>query len=565
MSNDISTYKQAKMHRKLFLVGVCLSFLFGNPIVIHASHSYIVSGGGLNKLVAGGVIGKPVKGANAKAEVNSNVAAECNTPCDRQSNVYNVRNFGAVGDGVHLDHTAINAAIDTCAAHGGGQVWVPAGRYLCGSIHLKSNIDLHIALGARIMGAPQSMKAYDLSETFEGTQYQDGGHTYFHNSLIWGEKLHHVSITGFGIIDGGDLTKQDKEKNVQIEGGSVGMGDKAIAMKLCRSVNIHDITILHGGHFAIILTGCDIVDISNVNIDTNRDGIDIDCCTFTTISNCKVNSPNDDGIVLKSSYALQRPVGCDNILITNCAVMGYKEGTYYDGTLIPGQAGWGCGRIKLGTESNGGFHNITISNCSFVYCCGLALEEVDQGEMNDIVVTNITMNHVRNYPIYITTGCRNRGPKECTNVSKGSNIQISNVTADDVDSFSGIQITGMKDYPLCNIRLSNIQINYRGGGTKEESLKEFPELGTIYPEPRKLGRCTAYSLYARHVEGLHLDHITFKAMTPDYRPSIIMDDVDGVDIDHVSVPVGKDLQANRFVNVRNIEISSSKSVKGSMK
>jgi polygalacturonase len=480
--------------------------------------------------------------------------------CGRAGNVYDVRNFGAVGNGVHLDHAAINAAIDTCAAQGGGQVLIPAGNYLCGSIRLKSNIDLHLSLGARIVGAPQSMKAYDEAEKFEGSQYQDGGHTYFHNSLIWGEHLQNVSITGLGVIDGGGLTKQDRESGTSILNGSIGLGDKTVALKLCRNVNIHDVTILHGGHFAIIITGCDIVDINNVNIDTNRDGIDIDCCKFTTVSNCKVNSPNDDAIVLKSSYALQKPVPCDNILITNCVVMGYKEGTYYDGTYIPNEVGWACGRIKLGTESNGGYHNITISNCSFIYSSGLALEEVDQGVMSNIVVSNIAMSHVHHYPIYITTGCRNRGPKEITSASKGCNIQISNMTADDVEPTCGIQITGMKDHPLSNIRLSNIQINYLGGGTKEEGFKEFKELNTSYPEPKSLGRCPAYALFARHVEGLHLDHITFKTVAPDYRPAIILNDVDNLDIDHVSVPTGKNLQSLKMSDVKNIEISSSKTL-----
>jgi polygalacturonase len=438
---------------------------------------------------------------------------------------------------------------------------VPAGRYLCGSIHLKSNIELHLDNGAYIIAAPQSMNAYDESEKFEGPQYQDGGHTFFHNSLLWGENLHHVSITGLGIIDGSGLTKKDRESGGRVLGGSIGNGDKAIALKLCRNVNIHDITILHGGHFAIIITGCDIVDINNVNIDTNRDGIDVDACTFTTISNCKVNSPNDDAIVLKSSYALQRPVGCDHILITNCSVMGYAEGSYYDGTLKPHDVGWGCGRIKLGTESNGGYHNITISNCTFTNCSGLALEEVDQGEMSNIVVTNIAMNHVRHYPIYITTGCRNRGPKECTDVSRASNIQISNITADNVDPMSGIQITGMKDSPLSNIRLSNIQINYLGGGTKEEGMQPFKELGTTYPEPRHLGRCPAYGIFARHIKGLYLDHITLRTSAPDYRPAIIMDDVDGAYIDHVEVPVGKGLESHRFVNSKHIEVDTSNFMK----
>lgn len=471
--------------------------------------------------------------------------------------VYNVKDYGAKGNGIQLDNAAINRTIDSCAAHGGGQVVVPAGTYLCGSIRLKSNIDLHIMAGAKIKGAPESMDAYDKPESFDGVEYQDGGHTYFHNSLIWGEKISNVSITGQGLIDGSGLTKKDTEKAGVVKGGSIGTGDKSIALKLCRDVLIRDITICHGGHFGIIITGCDLVNIDNVTIDTNRDGIDIDCCRFTTVSNCKVNTPHDDAIVLKSSYALKKYVACDHILIDNCIVTGYKEGTFLDGSYIPEEVGWVCGRIKLGTESNGGYRNITISNCTCIYSSGLALEEVDQGKMENIVVSNISMSHVHHYPIYITTGCRNRGPKECKDVSSARDIQISNVTIDDADSLSGIQITGMKAYPLKNIRLSNIQIRYRGGGNLSDGQKKLKELEQDYPEPRFLGRCPSYGLFARHVEGLDLSHITFLTDKPDYRPAIILDDVKDANVDNVTAPEIKDVPIKRYNGVTNLKVTDS--------
>ena len=202
------------------------------------------------------------------------------------SGVYDVRDYGAKGNGVTLDHVAINKAIEAATADGGGQVVLSAGTYLCGSIRLKSNVDLHLMAGAKILAAPASMKAYDESESFGGfPEYQDGGHTYFHNSLIWAEGQQNVSITGQGMIDGEGLTKRDTEKAGNVQGGSIGTGDKAIALKLCRNVTIRDITIYRGGHFAIIATGCDIGTIDNVTIDTNRDGIDIDCCKYFTVSN----------------------------------------------------------------------------------------------------------------------------------------------------------------------------------------------------------------------------------------------------------------------------------------
>ena len=437
---------------------------------------------------------------------------------------YNVCDFGAKGDGKTLDHLAINKAIDHCVANGGGKVVVPAGTYLCGSIHLKSHVNLHLEAGAKILAAPAALKAYDESEVFGAPEYQDGGHTYFHNSLIWAERQTDISITGQGMIDGEGLTRHDTEQAGNVQGGSIGTGDKAIALKQCRQVTIRDITIFRGGHFAIIVTGCEIGTIDNVVIDTNRDGIDIDCCKYFTVSNTKVNTPNDDAIVLKSSYALKKPVYCEHILITNCIVTGYKLGTFLDGSYVPEKVNWVCGRIKLGTESNGGYRNITISNCTCMWSSGLAFEEVDQGRMENITVTNIAMEHVHHYPIYITTGCRNRGPKGRTDVSYGGNISISHVFATDADSLAGIIVTGMKDYPLRNISLSDIYVEYRGGGKRVET--PYREQGTNYPEPRWAGPTPAYGLYARHVDGLRLRDVRFALQRPDERPDIIFEDVD---------------------------------------
>ena len=457
--------------------------------------------------------------------------------------VYNVRDYGAKGDGKALDSPAINAAIEAAVSNGGGQVLLPAGTYLSGSIRLKSNIDLHLAAGAKILAAPASMKAYDKSESFGGfPEYQDGGHTYFHNSLIWAEGQTNVSITGHGMIDGEGLTKKDTEKAGIVQGGSIGTGDKAVALKLCRQVTIRDITIYRGGHFAIIMTGCDLSTIDNVTIDTNRDGFDIDCCKYMTITNCKINTPSDDALVLKSSYALKKPVMTEHIAVSNCNITGYKCGTLLDGTYVPEPVGWVCGRFKLGTESNGGYRNISLTNSTFAYSSGLAFEEVDQGKMENIVVSNITMSHVHHYPIYITTGCRNRGPKEVEQPSTARDIQISNLIADDCDSLCSIIVTGMPGVPIENVWLSNIRLYFKGGGTKDLVKKEYREQGSNYPEPKFAGWTPAYGLYARHVKGLHVSDLTFRYERPDYRPAVVLDDVKDVTVRNLDAPTEKGIK-----------------------
>ncbi len=467
----------------------------------------------------------------------------------------NVRDFGAVGDGKTLDSPAIDKAIEACVRAGGGTVVVPAGTYLSGTIHLRSNLNLFLDAGAAIIGAPQEMKAYDPPEEFAGKAYQDGGHTWFHNSLMWGEDLTDISITGTGKIDGGGLTRKDKE----VGEGSIGLGDKAIALKRCRQVVIRDITIFHGGHFAIIVTGCTMVAIDNVVIDTGRDGINIDCCQSVVVSNCRINAPNDDALCPKSSFALGKRVITENVTITNCQVSGYEEGTLLDGTMKPSRVK--NGRIKFGTESNGGFRNITISNCTFRECRGLALEEVDGGILENITISNITMMNVDDYPIYVTLGRRNRGP-DSTTIGIVRNIFLSNIIATGVDSMSGIHITGLPGFPVENVRLRNISLSFTGGGTKEDAGRIPPELDKGYPEPRKIGITPAYGLFARHVKGLELNDVRLEYERTDLRPPVVCVDVDGLDIDNLKAKVAAGVTAARFDDVRGVVIRNSPVLEG---
>src|SRR6266702_337667 len=356
------------------------------------------------------------------------------------SPIYNVKTFGATGDGKQLDTEAINKAIDAAAAAGGGTVFFPAGNYLSVSIRLKSNITLYLDQGATIVAANASSDAkYDPPEPNEWDKYQDFGHSHWHNSLIWGENLTNVSILGPGTIWGRGLVRSGSQSRTQPQNDSLnkaraseakmpfdypnprdavepGWGNKSISLKLCHNVIIRDLSILHGGHFAILATGVDNLTIDNLKIDTNRDGIDIDACRNVRISNCTVNSPFDDGICPKSSFALGYARATENVTITNCQVSGYDEGSLLDGTYkraFNNQNGTfsPTGRIKFGTESNGGFKNITISNCVFEYCRGLALETVDGGLLEDVTISNLTMRDISNSPIFLRLGSRVRGPQ----------------------------------------------------------------------------------------------------------------------------------------------------------
>ena len=242
---------------------------------------------------------------------------------------FDVRSFGARGDGKTLDTPAINRTIDAAAQAGGGTVVFPAGTYLCYSIHLKSHVSLFLVDGSTIVGADtpaDGANAYDSAEPNElWDKYQDYGHSHWHNSLIWGENLQHVSIYGPGIIWGKGLSRGENWGPVA---ENPGVANKAIALKNCQNVLLRDFSILHGGHFGILATGVDNLTIDNLTIDTQRDGIDVDCCVNVRITKCSVNSPWDDGICLKSSFALGYARATERVTISDCYVTGiYEEGS----------------------------------------------------------------------------------------------------------------------------------------------------------------------------------------------------------------------------------------------
>ncbi len=441
--------------------------------------------------------------------------------------VFDITNYGAAGDGTTLNSTAINKAIDAASSAGGGTVYFPAGAWLSGSIHLKSNVTLYLEQGSTILAASDP-QAYDEPEPNQWDKYQDFGHSHFHNSLIWGEGLENVAILGTGRIYGKGLTRSASQPR---------LGNKAISLKLCRNVIIKDISILQGGWFGILATGVDNLTIDNLKIDTNRDGMDIDSCRNVHISNCSVNSPHDDGICLKADYALGFFRDVENVTITNCMVSGYDDGTFLDGTYQrklfkePNSAG-PTGRIKFGTESSGGFKNIAISNSVFAHCRGLALEAVDGGHLEDVTISNVTMRDIANSPIFLRLGSRLRSP-EGTPVGELRRINITNFVVYDADPRYGSIISGIPGHDIEDVKLSNIRIYYKGGGTKEDAAIVPPEDEKAYPDPRMFGEIPAYGFFIRHVKGLELNSVEVSYLNQDVRPPFLLEDVLQAEFDNV--------------------------------
>ncbi|PWT94871.1 MAG: exo-poly-alpha-D-galacturonosidase [Blastocatellia bacterium] len=485
------------------------------------------------------------------------------------SKAFDVKTFGAKGDGKALDTAAVNSAIDAAATAGGGTVFFPAGSYRCFSIHLKSNIALYLDQGATIVAADprDGDLKYDLAEPNQWDQYQDFGHSHWHNSLIWGENLENISILGPGRIWGKGLVRSGSQSRTKGQNDALGnapsdpragpfgypnprdavepgWANKAISLKLCHNVVLRDFTIFHGGHFAILATGVDNMTIDNLKIDTNRDGIDVDACKNVRISNCTVNSPFDDGICPKSSFALGYARVTENVTITNCQVSGYDEGTLLDGTYkreFRTQNGTfsPTGRIKFGTESNGGFKNITVSNCVFDYCRGLALEAVDGALLEDVTISNITMRDISNSPIFMRLGFRGRGPKESTKVGELRRVIINNVVVYNADPKYSSIISGIPGHSIEDVLLSNIRVYAKGGGTKEQAALDPPEKEDTYPEPTMFGELPAYGFFVRHVKGLKIRDVDLSFLSEDARPAFWLNDVAGADFQRVDAKLGQ--------------------------
>jgi polygalacturonase len=497
--------------------------------------------------------------------------------------IFDIRSFGATGDGKTVDSPAINKAIEAAAAAGGGTVFFPAGTWLSFSIRLKSHVSLYLSQGCVLLAADSPKPGettgynggtYDAAEPNTAWDaYQDYGHNHWKNSLIWGIDLQDVSIIGPGLIYGKGLSygagpgrpsnqaqngrgfgperapgatpppsRPPRGNYTMFQAEQPGVGNKAIAMKNCRNVLFRDFSILKGGHFGLLLTGVDNLTIDNLTIDTDRDGMDIDCCRNVRVSNCFVNSPWDDGICPKSSYALGYARATENMTITNCYVAGSWElGTMLDGTYkrFPADTPRLArnGRIKCGTESNGGFKNITISNCVFEACMGLALESEDGALCEDIAISNITMRDVVNAPLFFRLGSRLRGPKESSKVGTLQRIVIDNLVSYNTGSHISSILSGIPGHAIQDIKLSNIYIQHEGGGTADDAKIVMPEKEDGYPDPPMFGHTTpSQGFFLRHINRLEMSHVEVQPATADQRPSFYLEDVNRADFIAVTAP-----------------------------
>ncbi|WP_267388750.1 glycoside hydrolase family 28 protein [Sphingomonas sp. GC_Shp_3] len=457
-----------------------------------------------------------------------------------------VRDHGARGDGVTIDSPAIDRAIAFAAARGGGTVYFPPGSYASYTIHLMSNITLHLDRGAVLLAAPVPIEGtttggYDPAEPQDLAiePFQDYGHNHWRNSLIYGEGLHDIAITGEGLIWGKGLSRGHPDPGVA-RAEMPGVGNKAIALKKCRNVQLRDFSVLQGGHFALLATGVDNLTIDGLTVDTNRDGFDIDCCRNVFVSNCRLNTPYDDAICPKSSFALGYARATENVAISNCHVTGaYEVGSFLDATyrpLVKSRDTWLTGRIKCGTESNGGFKNITVSNCVFEKCWGLALESCDGAMIEDVAISNITMRDCQSAPIYMVLNKRMRGPQGAA-IGAIRRVLIDNLTCMNASAYPAL-LTGLDSRPIEDVKISNVFFEQAGGGDKAMAALVPPELEMTYPDPDRYGPLPATGFFVRHVRNLEMSHVEVRTRAADARAGFWLRDVDGFDGSFLKVPAG---------------------------
>ncbi|HKI88624.1 MAG TPA: glycosyl hydrolase family 28 protein [Draconibacterium sp.] len=437
--------------------------------------------------------------------------------------VYNVRFYGAAGDGIANDAPAINKAIDICSNAGGGTVFVPSGIYACGSIHLKSNITFVLDAGVRLKAMPGWMDNWEPNPN--DRNLMDPAYYHVEASLIWGRNLENVKIYGPGTIDGSSLTKSSTVLN--------GIGDKAISLQLCKNVEIRNLNIKKGGHYAILLTGCNDVLVDNVNIKTDRDGIDLMQCSNTEINSCHIDAVRyqdgrpaggDDAIKLGSDLSLGEAIPSSNITIKNCYLAS------------------GCNALQIGTETIASFSNIHVENITINKTgkAGIGITSNDGSVIENVFYKNIKMEKTF-LPVFIKLSDVARVPKGTYRRGSIRNITFDNITATDCYSYfkngeMASVIWGKPDTPIENIDFRNVSFTAKGGNPVAGSELKPTENDERFPA--NVGELPANVWYLRNVKGIRFIDCDFPFEKPDGKPAVVIDNSSNLLFDNTTIPVG---------------------------
>lgn len=461
-------------------------------------------------------------GLTGTGAVLSGVTMAANLLSPEEPKKFNILNYGAVGDGKKLNTAAIQKAIDTCSKQGGGQVIVPSGTFLTGSVVLKSKVNLHLEQGAILLSSIY-FKDFPERQVLSPARYKK----YLNRSMIYAQGQEAISVTGPGMLDGNALldgSGEFKEKEAA--------NPSFIWFDECQNILVKDVTFRRSVWWTQAYTRCKHVHIDHITVTENyfhnADGVDIVDCDDFVVENCDINS-NDDGICLK----------------------GYTEKGCNRGTIRNNKVRTLCNGIKMGTDSSGGFRNILIEDNEIwqTVISGLALQIVDGGVMENITVRRITMNGIGT-PIHMCLGNRNRIIRGSLTVLPGiiRNVRISDIKAvvNKAERYNDEErkrhnyivhtssICGVPGNYIQDVTIENVDITIQGGyplATAADALREIPEVGNQYPENRMYGTLPSYGFYLRHVKGIQLNNITINQKQADGRPAMLLDDVHDSDFE----------------------------------
>lgn len=424
-------------------------------------------------------------------------------PIKRESAIYDVRDYGAVGDGKSLDTKAFQEAIDKCNLAGGGIVLVTGGSFVIGTIFLKSHIALRIEAGAIVLG---SSDYKDYSPNTDRTMYR--GEPEMDRCLIFAKDAVNISIEGTGIIDGqGKLFPSE------------GNRPKLMRLLRCSNIRMRDITLRSPASWTTEWRYCSDIVVDGVTIfsqaNWNGDGLDFDGCTDVRVSNCSFDT-SDDSICLQTSL-IEKP--CKNVVITNCVFSSKWAG------------------IRIGLLSRGDFENVLVTNCIFNdhSDSGLKIQMCEGGEMKNMVFSNLIMKNVPR-PVFMTFTQQNAwvdANNEVRPMKRMNNFQFNNIIVETSTRGKDCSFifTGLPGHPIENITLNNIRAVFPGGGTLSDSkniLAEFTNdnLKGNWPEYSKLQKTVpSFGLYMRHVDGVRINDVEFTTKEKDARPPMVLVDV----------------------------------------
>ena len=430
--------------------------------------------------------------------------------------------FGIYSDGVTLNTRSIQFAIDYIHQQGGGRLVFDVGRFLTGSIHLKSNVTLHLLEGAVLLGVLNPL------------DYDRKGFT----ALIFGHDQQNIAITGKGVIDGqgrqvarnvADLVHKGLIKDTfRNDRPEVEIRPMLIYFRSCENVLIKGVTIRNAAAWVQTYDQCKNLNVDSITIDSrafwNNDGIDIVDCDSVAITNSYIDA-DDDGVCLKSHDPNSV---CQNILIRNCTIRSSANA------------------IKFGTASRGGFRNIRLINNKVfnTYRSAIALEAVDGGFIENVEADSLQVLNT-GHAIFLRIGERVSGKK-----GRLENVRINHVSVEIATNKpdSGYEYEGpIEDMPrnispaviiaglpgalITNVSFNNIELKHPGGGNPLfakillNELDSVPEKPSAYPDFSMFRELPAWGVYIRHARDIQFSNVTLRCGKKDYRTAIVLDDV----------------------------------------